>query len=120
MNPRKNKTTGFVPSYRPPVPSHNQKQIESCVSSECLLRNTKAERKKPMEPADIIRIDMSTKQADEILYGNRETIEFRKIAMEFASQILAYKPTPAQAQATLVLAWNEMLLQSKLISRKTC
>ncbi len=42
MNPRKNRTTGFVPSCRPPVPPDNRQQTENCGSSECLSRNTNA------------------------------------------------------------------------------
>ena len=117
MNTRKNKTTGFVPSCRPPVPSHNQKQIESCVSSECLLCNTKAERKKPMEPADIIKITMTVDEAKAQLAQLPDNCKLRSAPDDFMIRTLIEKPTPAQAEAALVLAWNAILSRSELSFR---
>lgn len=68
-----------------------------------------------MKPADVLKISMDTSQADEVLFGN---VKMRSVALDFASKILMNKPTPAQAQATLVLAWNEVLARSELISRE--
>ena len=69
-----------------------------------------------MEPADIMKISMNVGQAQEILFGGRESCLLRSAALEFASRLCSMKPTPAQAQAALVLAWNEVLGRSKLSS----
>ena len=71
-----------------------------------------------MEPADIMKIEMTVEQANRILFGDRYSISLRTEAMDFSSRILANEPTPAQAQAALVLAWNEILERSRLTCRK--
>ena len=71
-----------------------------------------------MKPADVMKIEMTLEQADEVLCENRTTASIREEAIYFATRILSQEPTPAQAQAALVLAWNEILERSKLTYRR--
>lgn len=71
-----------------------------------------------MEPADVMKIEMTVEQANHILFGDRRGVSVRTEAMCFATSILANEPTPAQAQAALVLAWNEILERSRLTCLK--
>ena len=68
-----------------------------------------------MESEIIMKIEMTKKQVDEALFGE---VELRKLSLDFATQVLSKEPTPAQAQAVLALAWNEIMQRSRLTARK--
>ena len=67
-----------------------------------------------MEPADIMKIGMSVEEAKSVLSQLPEDSRFRNIPEQLSVKILLHKPTPAQAQAALVLAWNHLLRNSDL------
>ena len=59
-----------------------------------------------MEPADIMKITISVEEVQKILpEGTAEGL----VPTYLATHIRGRKLTPAQAQAALVLAWNELL-----------
>lgn len=63
-----------------------------------------------MEPADIMKITMSVEDAQKILPdGTPEGI----VPTCISTHIRGKKLTPAQAQAALVLAWNELLSKAR-------
>lgn len=63
-----------------------------------------------MEPADIMKITMSVADAKEILQPF--TAE-RVAADNIATTIRGKRLTPMQAQAALVLAWNDLLYRTE-------
>ena len=67
-----------------------------------------------MEPADIMKIGMSVDEAKEAFSALPEDNRLRMAPEQIATIILFNKPTPAQAQAALVLAWNHLLRNSAL------
>ena len=67
-----------------------------------------------MEPADIMKIGMSVEEAKSVLSQLPEDSRFRNIPEQLSVKILFNKPTPAQAQAALVLAWNHLLKNSAI------
>ena len=71
-----------------------------------------------MEPADIMKIGMSVDEAKEAFSALPEDNRLRMAPEQIATIILFNNPTPAQAQAALVLAWNEILERSKLTYRR--
>ena len=70
-----------------------------------------------MEPADIMKIGMSVDEAKEAFSALPEDNRLRMAPEQIATIILFNNPTPAQAQAALVLAWNEILERSRLTYR---
>ena len=67
-----------------------------------------------MEPADIMKIGMSVEEAKSVLSQLPEGSRFRSIPEQLSIKILLHKPTPVQAQAALVLAWNHLLRNSDI------
>ena len=67
-----------------------------------------------MEPADIMKIGMSVEEAKSVLSQLPEDSRFRNIPEQLSVKILLHKPTPTQAQAALVLAWNHLLRNSDI------
>ena len=70
-----------------------------------------------MEPADIMKINMSVAEAKAQLEQLPAHYRLRHAPEDFMIRILAEKPTPAQAQAILVLAWNSILSRSEISFR---
>lgn len=70
-----------------------------------------------MEPADVMKIGMSVDEAKEAFSALPEDNRLRMAPEQIATIILFNNPTPAQAQAALVLAWNEILERSRLTYR---
>ena len=68
-----------------------------------------------MGQADILKISMTVKEAKAQIEQLPEDHHGRCAGDNFATMILALELTPAQAQATLVLAWNRVLELSMLI-----
>ena len=67
-----------------------------------------------MEQADILKISMTVEEARAQLARLPEDHGARQIPNVIAIRALRENLTPAQAQATLVLAWNTILNWSKL------
>lgn len=62
-----------------------------------------------MEPADMFKITMSVEEARAELEHFPEVERAKDVPRRFLSQMQIYKLTPTQAQAALVLAWNDAL-----------
>lgn len=67
-----------------------------------------------MEPADIMKINMSVEDAKAVFSRIPESNRLKMAPEQIATTILFHKPTPAQVQAALVLAWNHLLRNSDL------
>ena len=67
-----------------------------------------------MEQADILKISMTVEEARAQIAQLPENHRGRLAGRNLATSILALGLTPAQAQATLVLAWNRVLDESRL------
>lgn len=63
-----------------------------------------------MEPADYMKITMSVAEAKELL---QPFTPERCVADSIATAIRGKKLTPIQAQAALVLAWNDLLYRTQ-------
>lgn len=63
-----------------------------------------------MEPADYLKITMSVADAKELL---QPFTSERVTADNIATTIRGKKLTPMQAQAALVLAWNDLLYRTE-------
>lgn len=63
-----------------------------------------------MEPADYMKITMSVAEAQKLL---QPFTPERVVADSIATAIRGKKLTPIQAQAALVLAWNDLLYRTQ-------